>query len=518
MDLCRNKKFTKLGSKRIMEKSTMNVLIVDDEKQERQVINHLLAKMEKDFNIFEAKNGEEGIYLLDQRPFDILITDVKMPYVSGLEVADHARKVQPTIEVIFFSGYGDYDYLKKALLVNAVTYILKPVNPDEFFEVMELTINKIEQKNNQLSENEKERIIRGVVIRELMNGATIDFLKEKYEAEVDVHFLDTITFIAIFQISTKNDSPIISAIEKEIIEQNSNMACIRTNVNQLLLYFLDEQNEDVIKKKMESVTKNNQKLESYSIIKKIESKQEIFRAYTIGSEELKRKAFFHQQHAHTKFQGTNDDVNEEMMISAIIKAINIEDQEIFSKKIQNILNFHTTDKELPIPFIKFFYANFVERLYTETKIEIKDTKEVTIQNIIDSDNIHDILEVINKIIDSINSYLAEPQDDSALPIKKVKRYISLNYDKDLYLDLLGQEVGLSAAYLSELFKKEEGIGINHYIKSVRMNEARELLLKTNLKISQIAQKVGYQNYPYFIKLFRQEMGIPPEEYRQKYYN
>lgn len=51
-----------------------------------------------------------------------------------------------------------------------------------------------------------------------------------------------------------------------------------------------------------------------------------------------------------------------------------------------------------------------------------------------------------------------------------------------------------------------------------MNEARELLLKTNLKISQIAQKVGYQNYPYFIKLFRQEMGIPPEEYRQKYYN
>lgn len=97
-----------------------NVLILDDEKREREVIKYLLRKLPYKFNVTEALNGKEGMKILKKQHFDIMITDVKMPFISGIELAEYTNQHYPKIEVIFFSGYDDYDYLKKALLVNAV--------------------------------------------------------------------------------------------------------------------------------------------------------------------------------------------------------------------------------------------------------------------------------------------------------------------------------------------------------------------------------------------------------------
>ncbi|WP_344913832.1 AraC family transcriptional regulator, partial [Amphibacillus indicireducens] len=208
---------------------------------------------------------------------------------------------------------------------------------------------------------------------------------------------------------------------------------------------------------------------------------------------------------------------EDLLISKVIKAIQIEDHDAFDKNIQKIISYHKNYQMMSIPFVKFFYANFVEVLSKETKINWFESKEKTIQQILEANNIESILQIVESIVAVINKHLDELQDSSNLYIKKVKKYIISNYEQDLHLDLLAAQVSLSPGYLSELFKKEEGIGVNKYIKDTRMSEAKNLLINTNLKVSLIGMKVGYENYPYFVKTFRKETGLPPEKYRQQYF-
>ena len=94
-----------------------------------------------------------------------------------------------------------------------------------------------------------------------------------------------------------------------------------------------------------------------------------------------------------------------------------------------------------------------------------------------------------------------------------KQYIHKHYGESLSLNTLAEKVHLSPRYLSSLFVEEEGIGINRYIKKVRMQKARELLLGTNMKVSEICVKVGYSNLSYFCKSFQDDFGVTPDKFR-----
>lgn len=118
------------------------ILIADDEQDERNVISYLIQKYNFSLDIRNASNGKDALALLQNEHIDILFTDIQMPFMNGLELAAHAKRINPTIEIIFFSGYDDFEYVKQALSLHAVNYILKPVNPEEFYNSM----NEIGQK------------------------------------------------------------------------------------------------------------------------------------------------------------------------------------------------------------------------------------------------------------------------------------------------------------------------------------------------------------------------------------
>lgn len=113
------------------------VLVADDEKLERDLIRFLLTRdFPGKFHIMEAANGEEALSVIRKDKVDILLTDVQMPFRSGIELAREARFAAPDMEILFFSGFDDFDYVRGALLLRAVNYILKPVNPEEFAQII----------------------------------------------------------------------------------------------------------------------------------------------------------------------------------------------------------------------------------------------------------------------------------------------------------------------------------------------------------------------------------------------
>lgn len=113
------------------------VLVADDEKLERDFIRFLLTRDFPDkFHLIEATHGGEALNILHNEKVDILLTDVQMPFKSGIELASEARQFEPDLEILFFSGFDDFEYVQNALILRAVNYILKPVNPDNFRQII----------------------------------------------------------------------------------------------------------------------------------------------------------------------------------------------------------------------------------------------------------------------------------------------------------------------------------------------------------------------------------------------
>jgi two-component system, response regulator YesN len=125
------------------------ILIVDDEKSEREVILFLIKKYKLNLHTLQADNGKAALDILKEKPVDILLTDIKMPFINGMELATKARDIYPDIEILFFSGYDHFEYVKTALSLRAVNYILKPINENEFYKSILTIINTIHKRETQ---------------------------------------------------------------------------------------------------------------------------------------------------------------------------------------------------------------------------------------------------------------------------------------------------------------------------------------------------------------------------------
>lgn len=132
----------------------VRILIVDDEKIERKGICFLLKQRKEEMEILEASNGKEACELLKRQTVDILFTDVKMPFMNGIELVAKARELQPDIEMVIFSGYGEFEYARQAMKSGVFNYVLKPVDPEEFHKTVDQLLEKINSRIRQREEKQ----------------------------------------------------------------------------------------------------------------------------------------------------------------------------------------------------------------------------------------------------------------------------------------------------------------------------------------------------------------------------
>lgn len=161
-----------------------NILIVDDEKIERNGIRLLLKRMGADFNIAEASNGKEALDYINakkdsQDAPDILLTDVKMPFMDGIGLIKEVRNNNIHTKNIIFSGYNEFEYAKLAVRLGVVDYILKPVDPKEFENVINRVICELDSENmEKLTQSRRDDFIKEYLLYSMINGRNINAAKE----------------------------------------------------------------------------------------------------------------------------------------------------------------------------------------------------------------------------------------------------------------------------------------------------------------------------------------------------
>ncbi|WP_426250111.1 response regulator transcription factor [Paenibacillus pabuli] len=153
-----------------------NVLVVDDECVQREGIKDLISHYGFPFQVWEAENGKSAEQVLVQNAIDILITDVKMPLMDGLELSKQARKTQQNIKIVICSGYDEFEYARSAIRLGVVNYLLKPLVREEFLQVMEDITQIRPYGGGPGPESSESKVIRQVK----------DYVKDNHQRDISL--------------------------------------------------------------------------------------------------------------------------------------------------------------------------------------------------------------------------------------------------------------------------------------------------------------------------------------------
>lgn len=362
------------------------LLIADDEADERTLIRFLLNDFGDVFHVLEAQNGRDALELLTNHHVDVLLSDIQMPFINGIELVSQIKEQNPDIEVLFFSGYDDFTYVKAALSLKAVNYILKPVDPTEFHKLLTEIVSRLDSHK-------------------------IEYAKS--EQYIEAHFHDT---------------------ARKIPAESS---------------------------------------------------------------------------SHTSIDDTTS-----LILHNIETAIKMKQAEQLTQQVHDLLDQYTDLPNISHIYIRHVCTTLLKMLISVLPTQSDEDLQNIAKEVYSFRHFSDIIKMIEYYLSLAVSTFEQEQNAPNYAIYQVEQYIRLHYSEDLTLNTLADLVYLNPNYLSNVFAQVTGCTLNKYIKQIRMEKAQELLLNTNMKVTDISQTVGYSNTSYFCKTFQKMFGTTPERFRQ----
>lgn len=527
-------------------------LLVDDEQEIRDGIQKKIDWNRCGFELAgTAENGREALDLAEKTRPDVILTDIKMPFMSGLQLGEILAERLPDTKLVLFSGFDDFEYAQKAIQLNVMEYILKPIDAaelsalllklknqldDEFAKKRNLQILKenYEKSLPILTEQFLGRILEGKITEERIQN-----LSKQYHMDLSSPFWT----VAIFHGEPPNTEDSAFHNEQELIPVS-----LKNIVDEVLHPFRPFKSflfsDDVV------------------CILFLEQKEQVMELVQIANRIVKLAKRFLEFSAYAgiglvcdtimslkySYQGAKDAAAYHVILGH--KAIYIGDVEPdftvllqFDQEAEQKL-FHAVKLESPeeIPeIIKAFVfcvrdshmsLSQCQRYLTEiwsAFIKLTRNYQLNAEQIFGQDlkgivglPEYESLEELNlwftDIALKINEMLQrERRNSSSQLTEKAKQFIEENFEQcDISVEMLCNHLHMSPAYFSTIFKRETGVSFITYLTETRMKEAVRLLETTNDKTYVIAQKVGYTESNYFSYVFKKKFGVSPSQYRSNH--
>ena len=510
----------------------IKVLIADDERFTRQGI---LDMVDWDkLNVSEVKEAYDGINALEiLKDFEpnILLTDVRMPRLNGIDLAFKARELYPNCMILFMSGYSDKEYLKSAIKLKAINYVEKPIEIEELEEnlnnailefVKNTTIhNSIEHTiANEISSIDNSEAVKSIISSyfskdfndKLVDGQYVSVLIKIYKIIPNKHlFIDKIREI-IHDCGLEGFVSMQN--EKDIVLQiffSKNIKSIHnSNVFQSFFATLDEyiKNYSHFYIFVGSIVANMQDMhKSYASASSLDTLS-FFKDYNsvIYFEEVPHKTCATiDSNAYSDFK----------------RNLNNEDKQAVLNDINNITSEFMLNCGTDINEIKNVYNKLLLHIFNfchSRNINLNNSvnENTSFNTILQFNNIFEIKHYMLEIIKDVFLCLKEKNIYNE-PALNIIKYINEHYNSyDLSLEDISKNTFLTPAYICVIFKDFTGKTVNKYITEYRIMQAKELLKDSNIKMNDIALKVGYRDGNYFAKIFKKETGYSPSEYRRKF--
>jgi len=520
----------------------MNLLIVDDEYFSRENVKSSVSWQQYGINeIMEADDGVNALAVCEDYRPDIVLTEVRMPRMNGIEFAFKLREMFPDCAIIFMSGYSDKEYLKSAIKLKAISYIEKPIDEIEIKEAIEVAINQCKENISikqqqvgsmhwasfQLALYLMNKGIDMERINSIAQQANIRLPSIGYFTTIVIRLYESDAFDPNEQSISSN---IISCIEEAKQFTNMNIIwAIKDNYAIIHFYGPISEHSILMYGKVENFCKLiSAKLSSEKIIfsigigKTVNKLTKIYISYDTAIKALntsffgKANSIYHyKEDMYYKSASLDENLINDFYYS-LLENSNVQAISLIHK-IDNFIRQNNVSEWQA----KDFYSKILYQLFHVSKEKML----LLFDDFLDEYELYRYIQTIN-FLDDLSNFLLnrvilyfdllDEKIDKNGPIDLVINYIAKHYDNpDLSLTLISEKIGIAPTYLCSIFKKYTGKTLNQYITEYRIKKAKELLNDKLLRVSNVSSMVGYRDGNYFTKIFKKYTNLSPSEYRKE---
>lgn len=515
----------------------VKLLVVDDEDFTRRCISEQIDWNSYDVEVVgTAADGEDAWEKICALKPDILIIDIKMPKLNGLELLEKVQKSYPDIDTIILSGFDEFEFAQKALNFGAKSYLLKPVELSELLSVViTLQEKKIQKRERKEGESGMEAFLRSLIYMEY----TPERLDEMYEnaAEVWEHWQ------AVILLQMEDISEALSVGAYKALLQKLKQHCkiskgcylLEKSPQNIMIYVLAAEKKQVkdeaeaavelIRKVLKEADYHNFTVGVSAVNHTIE---ESGKSYLEASRALNMKFIYGNGKEYYAASQQGNFAGESAASNKLIREI-VENTVYYNEDRVDDLTGHffeeakkkrirTEDMRQAV----YLVLTGIIRHEALVNINISSLYANTGAVIMAFFNCEDELEMQRKLrsfLHTIGRRLNEVKIRKPnQTVIRIEQYIKDHYmQTDLSLSKIAEEFNFSPAYLSTLFKNNCSQNITDYINSVRVEAACRMLLEEEYKVSWISEAVGYSNTTYFNKVFKKIKGCSPKDYRENFH-
>ena len=528
--------------------SLYSVLLVDDEEEVFQVIMKKLDWEGMGFRIAGyARNGVEALEMAEELSVDVVMTDIKMPYMDGLTLCRKLKEQYQKIKVIIFSGFDEFEYAREAIKIEAEEYILKPINSNELREVFERIKTNLDKEMDEKRNIDKLRayymeslpVLQENFYTSLIEGRIPEEQIEKYVKNYQIDLTGPYYVATVLHISTTNpenvpiDPFLLTVSVKKLAEEQltEKWGCKAvTYLGDILLITQLPDVDDIthFTDDMDRFCKMAKRVCKACVTAGIGHICNQLGQLSLSYQGAKNATSYRVLYGNTRAiniaeMDPHENVDEhweEAYIQKILKKVKMGEREPLEEAIEEF-TVQMAKTKMSLQNYRILVMELIAEIFRFGSNHEINMEEVFGEN---SDVYNQALQL--ESTEDLGAWLTENcirmqrqitnerQDTTKSFVTRAIEYVKENYAKqDLSIETICSYLNVSAAYFSTVFKKETGKTFINYLTDYRMEQAVELLLTRDEKTYVIAEKVGYSDPNYFSYVFKKQFGMSPSKYK-----
>ena len=534
------------------------LLIVEDEKWEREGLVDFLDWTEQNINIVGAvANGVQGLKLAKEYQPDIVITDIKMPIMDGMEFTRKVKQILPDCRVIIITGYDDFEYAREAIQLGVFDYLLKPIQKDQLLGVLDKTVKSISEETSQAESlrvlkhqinesmyEDRERFLLSIIDGHFSRQKSAEYFDRTLCEAGCVAVVIRFNVFSFFRGKKASERQtylreLYRAIRNSVGEEGITAQNHTRNNEMIICLPAGIDVGQYINGLFQRARQENEGIEllkAFTGVGSISGALQEFDGSFAQAEAALDHLFFEDEAENLFYDDIplGEEVSEteiydffsavagypEKLLNGIV-SLDICDANALLDELFKFIRNQSADKGLVCDFI----AGLVSELSTlllsyDGSLEyfglIKEDIAQTLDGFI---RLEDIKEWLVELVYYTNSFIAEKKVNKEKNIvEKVNDIIRNEYADSIGIATIAHRMELSPNYLGCLFKQYMGDHFTDVLTDFRMKRAEELLLSGTKNVMDTAKAVGFINVAYFCTVFKKNHGISPSDYQKKFMN
>ena len=526
----------------------MRIILADDEKAILDLESEIITSLGEEYQVVDrASNGLEALEMVRAQKPDILIADIRMPGLNGIQLIDQVKSQNPGIDTIVVSGYSDFEYVQQVLRLGAVDYLLKPLNRKELLDCFTRIQNRkasatvTEENFRNISselQNSRESLYSRLMY-DVITDEKADYVLKNNELDFSNINGNFRALVIKIDMDRTNNRPVIpdENMTRVIIDKfvryfkqkgmDVRSLCLRSYGYLLVSEDPAAESIKLIQNELTNLITNSKYqygmfdmtlgigISCRNLVNVRETICTAEAAVQMRMDLGLGKVIFYEN-VPSALTG-EEDIFTAQEKNRFERMLERADTKEMSDYLEDVLRTGAKNGKWHIYGLSEKLYHFASDYYSgiEGMPMISLSEDELTDHIENATTFFQLQEIIQADFEQLDHRYQEwVEKRDSKPVGQIKEFISAHYMENITLEEVAEQVRLSPAYVSSVFKKETGENFNSYLTNIRLEKAKELFKTANVTVAEAGEAVGYKDIRYFSKLFYKAYGVKPKDYKK----